>query len=541
MTGRPSWWARTWHGEMETPAAQDATPEKTARAGGYNPHSGMYGRYGDGAKWTGGMSHSGSAITQDHHVLRLNARKAYHDTPQARAIVDRYADVVVDTGIKIQPTPDAALLGITPEVAEAWAERIGRRYDLWLGSKDCHRAEAMTGYQAQRLYQIFQQRDNDVFVRLHYSGAARLQTKLQFSFIDPSQVRGDAYTSTAGYGDDFEDGIRRDDAGRETGYKVWVRKRSEPGRYTEATIPATGPKSGRRMMLHGYSPEYASQGRGYSRLAHALQEFQNLTDFSLATINKAINQSNITMYTTAKGGKDASNPFEGIVGAAGPAAQQFGVSPTPAETAQGVTEDSLRSPVEYCPIPEATVGVPGSVGVFNMQGDEELKPFANSAPADTFNTFVDSFASYLSASLSMPLEVLLMKFGSNYSASRGALIMFWRVAWIWRQEMDADYMGPLYEAWLSEEIAAGRETAPGWTDPRLRAAWLSHDLVASPIPNIDDVKAANANKLNLEMNATTLDRVSRETNGSNGKANRSKLKREITELQSMPWGKKRNA
>lgn len=504
--------------------------------GGYNPYT-AYGRYGDGSKWDGGLSHSGSTVLQDHYTLRMNARKAYQDTPQARALVDRYADVVVDTGIKIQPTPNAGVLGITPEVAEDWAERIGHRFDMWLGSKDCHRAETMTGYQAQRLYEIFQQRDNDIFVRLHYNAPARMQSKLQFSFLDPSQIRGDAYTSTSGFNGEQTDGIVRDDAGREVSYQVWIRKRGEIGQYDEVSIPARGPKSGRRMMLHGFAPEYAEQGRGYSRLAHALQEFQNLTDFSLATIKKAINQSNITMYVKPSDENAASDPFEGITGAAGPASQQFGTTPVPTEAAQGVTEDSLRHPVEYCPMPEAAVGVPGSVGVFNLQEGEELKPFFNSAPGDTFDTFVDSFTSYLSSSMSMPIEVLLMKFNSNYSASRGALILFWRVAWIWRHEMDADFLTPLFEAWLSEEIAAGRESAPGWSDPRLRAAWLQHDLVASPVPNIDDAKSAKANKTNLEINATTFDRAARETNGSNGKANRSKLGRELNEWQKMPWEK----
>jgi len=519
-----------------TVAEMPVTKEVT-HIGGYNPYGrGFYGNAGDGSKWEQGLSHSGSIVYQNHYILRMNARKAYHDTPQARAIVDRFADIVVDTGIKIQPTPDASLLGISLEEAESWAERIGNRYDLWLASKDCHRAESMTGYQAQRLYQISQQRDNDIFTRLHYNGSVRLQSKLQFSFLDPSQIRGDAFTSSAGFnGGDMSDGIVRDNAGRETGYKVWLKKKGSLGQFDNVTIPARGPKSGRRMMLHGFSPEYASQGRGYSRLAHALQEFQNLTDFSLATIKKAINQSNITMYVKPSDDNAASNPLEDLTGRAGPASTQFGSEPIPAENAQNVD----TTPVEYYPIPEATVGVPGSVGVFNLTEGEELKPFPNTAPADTFDAFVDSFTSHLSASMSMPLEVLLMKFNSNYSASRGTLILFWRVAWIWRHEMDADFMTPLYESWLSEEIAAGRETAPGWTDPRLRAAWLSHDLVASPIPNIDDVKSAKANKMNLEINATTFDRVARETNGSNGKANRSKLARELQERKGMPWEKNR--
>ena len=198
---------------------------------------------------------------------------------------------------------------------------------MWLASKDCHRAETMTGYQAQRLYQIFQQRDNDIFVRLHYNGGARLQSKLQFSFLDPSQIRGDAFTSSGGFNADDSDGIVRDNAGREMQYKVWLKEKGSPSQFKEVTIPARGSKSGRRMMLHGFSPEYASQGRGYSRLAHALQEFQNLTDFSLATIKKAINQSNITMYVKPSPDNAASNPLEDLRGPAGPASTQFGSDP----------------------------------------------------------------------------------------------------------------------------------------------------------------------------------------------------------------------
>lgn len=360
-----------------------------------------------------------------------------------------------------------------------------------------------------------------------------MQSKLQFSFIDPSQLRSDAFTSTSGY-DDYDDGIKRDAAGREIGFKVWVK--DENKQLKPVDIAAFGPKSKRRMMLHGFSPEYASQGRGYSRLAHALQEFQNLTDFSLATINKAINQSNITMYTESSTAEDAPNPFEGISGAAGPAVSQFGSNPVPSDEASNVTDESLLAP-EYYPVVNAPVGKPGAIGVFNMPGGATLKPFANSTPGDSFDSFVDSFTSYLSASMSMPIEVLLMKFGSNYSASRGTLILFWRIAWIWRHEMDADFLTPLFEAWLAEEVAAGRETAPGWSDPRMKAAWLSHDLIASPIPNIDDTKSAKANRQNLEMNATTFDKVARDTNGSNGKANRRKIKRELSEWQPMPWEK----
>ena len=177
---------------------------------GYSKHSNT--RRGSGAKFPNGLAHSGRSFAIDHHEMRLNARNAYHDTLQARAIIDRYADVVVDSGIKIAPTPDADLLGISIDAAEKWGDRIGRRFDLYMSSKKCHAAENMTGYQAQRLYEIFQHRDNDIFIRFYYRDEKTLLSPLQFDFVDPCQLRNDAYTTTYGFNDNgYDDGIKKID------------------------------------------------------------------------------------------------------------------------------------------------------------------------------------------------------------------------------------------------------------------------------------------------------------------------------------------
>lgn len=503
----------------------------------HNPYGYGYQRGGRGAgeKYTNGLAFSGRSFAINHHEMRLNARNAVHDTLQAKILVSRSADIVVDAGLKIAPTPDADLLGISVEEAEAWADRIGRRFHLYFGSKKCHASETMTGYQAQRFYQISQERDNDMFTRLYYRPDANLPSPLQFDFVDPSQLRSDAFTNTYGFNDaGYNDGIKRDEFGKEISYQIWVKDKT-PGTYNykPVEVMAVG-KSGRFHMLHGFSAEYAGQGRGFSRLGHALQELENLTDFSLSSIKKAINQANITMFLEPSDEEDAENIMDSVVGLS--ASEQFGSNPNPSPDAINITNDSLRS-VEYCAIPEADLRSPGSTAVFNLPKGSTLKPFENSAPGDSYDTFVDAFFSYLAASCSMPVEVALMKFNSNYSASRGALILAWRVAIIKRNEIDADFMYPIYEMWISEEIAAGRETAPGWSDPRLRAAWLSHDLIGSPIPNIDDIKTAKANLLNLQMNATDLNRVSRETNGSDAKSNMAKLARQMKQIIKMPWSK----
>lgn len=486
-----------------------------------------------GSKWPAGLSATGSPTAIHHHTARQNARVAMQENVQARAIVERFADTVADNGLRLELTPKIELLGISREEATAKARDIEARFDLWARDKRQHRSETLTFYQSQNLYAHWQQRDNDIFVRLYYSPEKNLQNPLQFEFVDPDQIRGDAYTTT--YGFQFRnDGIKRDNRGREVGYTVWIRK--EDGAYEPVTIPARGEKSGRLFMLHGFRPEYAGQGRGFSRLAHAIQELENITDFSAAAIKKAINQSNIVGFVEPSKDEDAENPFAGMLTAqgAGPAAEQFGARPAPADTAQNVTAESLQR-VECYQVPEATTDTPGSMFITNLTKGSTIKFMPNTAPGDSFNTFVDAFAGHLSASLSIPLEVVLMKFGQNYSASRATLLLFWRVCQIWRAEMASDYLDPVLEMWLSGEIASSRVSLPGWTDPRLRAAWLSCNWIGAPPPDIDPSKTADARRKNIEIGVTNLEREARDHNGSSAAANIEKNRQLYDDFPVAPW------
>lgn len=486
-----------------------------------------------GAKWVGGLSNTGQAICIDHYTARMNARTAYHESSQARAVVNRLADTVAGQGMMLEPAPKVDILGLTLEQGEEWSEDVANRYDSFCRSKLQHRSEQMSLYQGTRFSEILAQRDGELFMRLFYSSDRNLISPVQFEFIDPNQIRGDAVTSTEGIMSQY-DGIERDERGREKSYKIWYL--NAKGEHKETTIPRRGARSGRLFMLHRFAPEYPGQTRGFSRLAHALQEFENITDFTQAQIKKAIAQSNIALFNKPSKEAPASNPFLDITQqpVAGPAVNQFGSDPTPSATAANVTDDSLQ-PVSYIPIPEATLGVPGSAGVFNLESGEELKPFTNTAPSDNFDTFVDAFTSYLSAAHSIPIEVLLMKFGSNYSASRGALILFWMVAEIWRQESITDIMNPIYEMWLAEEIARNRISAPGWSDPVLRAAWLNCRWIGPSMPNIDPLKTYLADEGYMKLGATTQDRIARDLNGSSGKANRAKNIRTFEETAARLW------
>ena len=493
---------------------------------------GLYGNFAGqtgGAKYPGGLPGSGYSHFINNRLTRTNARNAYHDTPEAKALVNRFADTVVDTGLRLECTPQSEILGITKEEAEEWGRKVQTLFDLWAKSKKSSRNGINTFYQNQRLYAINQHRDNDCFVRFHYSKDKKLTNPLQLSFVEPNQIRGDEYYST--YGHNFsDDGIERNEKGEEIAYKVWVRNPKD-NTLTDKTIPAKGKKSGKTMMIHGFMPEYFSQGRGYSPMEHALQEFSDVTDFKVSNIKKAINQSQITMYVKPSEEQDASNPLEDLA--------KFNSGPASASSFNSEGDVEIQKVVDDCvldyePVPEATLRTPGSVGVFNLKKGEELKPFETQQNTEAYSQFVDSYLSYVSASRGMPIEVLKMQFGQNYSASRGSLLLFWRIAEIWRKEMADDYLNPVFESWLSEEIAKGTIQAPGFSDPVLRQAWLDCRWIGAPMPNIDPMRTAKADMLYVEMGAQDLDRVAQNYNGSDGRTNRQKLK---TQFEELPWAK----
>lgn len=477
---------------------------KKTSSHGYS--SGYYNSLSGGAKWPGGLSTSHSYTAIDHSRTMAAARNMMQDAPVGRAMVERARDTQIDTGLTLEAIPKASILGITPEQAEEWGRDVSARFALWAKEKTAHRSGLCNFYQLQRMYALAQHRDGDMFTRLYYNSRRDLISPLQLEFLDPGQIRGNGYT-VANYPIQTEDGIIRNEAREEIGYKVTIQKGA--GKTEDLQIPRVGRRSGRVNMLHGFTPEYAGQGRGFTRLAGMLQELENTTDYGAAAIKKAISQSQFAM-AVENNQMAPSNPLEDnlrmLQGSYDPNTQEEQVI------------DTGKS-FEVCPLPEGTFDVPGTTGVFNLQRGDTIKMLETKNNAEGYEAFITPFISILAASLGQPVTWLLMKFNANYSASRAEIIAAYKTAKIWLAEMNADFNNPIYAAWLSEEIAAGRVAAPGWQDPRLRAAWLNCNWIGAPMPSIDPAKDAKAAKDLITIGATNQNRVAREYNGSSAEEN----------------------
>lgn len=488
---------------------------------------------GQGTKPAGGKSRLGLSayhkfLVIDHYARRMNTRAALDDSLEARTIAVRDKDSIIGNGLKYDPTPDTGILGITDEAGEAWAKDVKNRFNLWAKSKDGDLTGANTFYQNQRFIRWQQNRDGEYFIRFHYSDDPNLLNPVQISFIDPNQIRGDEFTTNLGPTAQ-NDGIIKDEDGKEIGYKIWITDPQVPGRFKEIEVPAKDPDTGRPLMIHGYDPEWVGQSRGLSELSYGLQDFEKMTTYDIATLEKMIHSSSMG-FTVQNDLQDPSDMGLPQLDEPGVTLDDITAASVATTITTGVNEVTHRL------IPANSTNEPGNYDVFGGRQGDKLTAIKTQGPAEGANEYISGKQSRQAAAVSMPPSIASMKFDKSHAASRGELGLYADVKEIKQDDIASDSLNIILSVWLSEEIAAGRIQAPGWSDPTLKAAWLLGSWIGKPLPDIDPLKTKQAIALALELGLTDFDREAVLNNASSGQANRAKLNRQLKEFAHDPFG-----
>jgi capsid protein len=480
-------------------------------------------------KTSGGKTRRGLSVYQknlilDHYPLRQNNRAAVHDSPQARLILKRQVDVTIGAGLKLDPTPVYKILGMTPEQSEKWADDVKEKFHLWAKSKNSDATGINTFYQNQRFYAWQYGRDGDIFVRFSYSKDKSLINPLQISFIDPNQIAGDEITFSQGPVTQ-DDGIKKDKNGKEIEAKVWINDPQKTGSYKSVDIPFVDKKSGLPILAHGYNPEYTGQTRGLPEMSHAIQAFEDIETFDYNTNKKMSNSAALNFTVQNK----LTDPSDAGFSSLDNGSNAGTLITNSDETISAAPQTFDASAVTACNLPESTLTEAGVNMLASRQGDE-IKLIESAAPPEGSGEYMMSKFNILCASVGISPEMAKMLFTNSHAASRAAMGLQSAVIKIKVSDIDADLINLVYFAWLYLEIAAGRVKAPGFFDPELREAWLSHVLRIQPLPDVDPAKTRQAVRIALEDGLTDYDTEALNYNGSDGKQNREKQKKQVPDL-----------
>ncbi len=469
------------------------------------------------AGWAGDKFHGAltypSLWSKNHWELRRRARISYWDSVQARQLVGRLDDTVVNTGLILEATPAWDILNLqnmqSDESRQDWTRDVETRFHLWARSKEADAAERMSLYQLQG--QIFHTQliDGEVFVIFRYSPDTRRLNPLNIQLVNADLIQSPRKIQE---GKRIEDGIELDSSGREIAYHVLDRKTGATKR-----IPKFGPKSRRLFMLHIGKPAMPGEVRAITPLASIIHELQKITDYTVAEIESAIINATIAAWIEPSEAADASNPFAGV-------------------TQKATSSDKVAAgDSRNTPPSDGFISKPGLM-IQSLKAGEKLQSYDTKRPNAQFDTFVSAIKKGLGASWGIPLGVLDMAFTNNYSASRGELLLFWNRVSVLRADLSSDFLDPVYAGWLSEEVRFSRIAAPGFNIPIARAAWLNADWIGISLPAMDPLKEANAAAARIKQGLTTRTAEARIYNGSEFSENAERLKGENEALRDANAG-----
>lgn len=425
--------------------------------------------------WQPGTNDADGDVNWGLRELRARSSDLVRNSPIAGGAIETQVAHVVGTGLALQSRIDAEALGMDDDAAVEWQCAVEREFRLWAESELCDARGQLCFYELQDLAFRSHLERGDSFVVLTGVNRPGWPYRLALQVVEADMVR------TPDDGADTEQiiqGIERDGTGQAIAVHISNRHpgqtiASNAGKTTWRRVTFRG-SSGRRNVLHLMRVLRPGQTRGVPCLAPIIEPLKQLTRYSAAEVDAAVNSAAMALF--AKMDPD---------------------------TFQDVFDDNGRS--QYINSAQSWDGTLRSGAVVNLLPGEEITSPIQNRPNPNFAPFVGAVMRQIGIGLGIPYEVLSKHFQSSYSAARAALLDAWRTFKIRRTWLAGRMCQPVYEEWLADAVASGRISAPGFfADPLIRAAWCGAQWVGDGPGALDPEKEAKAAEKRLNIGLTTL-------------------------------------
>lgn len=480
-----------------------------------------YGNYGANSSkkavigWThGGGSHR-EDIEDNINPLRQRSRDLYYGGSNlATGAVKRLRTNTVGTGLHLKSTINEETIGITADEARKLEETIEREFAHWAKSTNCDLERLDNFYQLQQLALLNALLSGDSFALMKTTKRTGSIYDLRIELIEADRVSTPDYKTADPL---FCEGVEKSEAGEVTAYHV---SKFHPLSFVDrkprewVRVEAYGSRTGRKNILHIMNRERIGQVRGVPFLSPVIETIKQLGRYTEAEVVAAVVSGLITVFIEKE---SASNDMA------------FGeVVP---EEMQVDAED--ESSIELAP-----------GAVIDLGEGEKANMTTPGRPNSNFDPFVMAVIKQIGAALEIPYEILIMAFTNNYSASRAAILEFFKVIKMYREWFIADFCQPVYEEWLCEAVAKGRVHAPGFfNDPIIKDAYCSAEWNGPSAGQLDPVKEVTAAELRVQGGYSTREKEATELTGTDFYKNVKQRKREEELLKEVTGSakKKNNA
>ena len=421
-----------------------------------------------------------SDINPDLPDLRARSRDLNRNSLLGHGAIASVLDHAVGTGLSFQSRVDAGLLGLDEDGAAAWQDGVERRFGHWARSHNCDVTRQQDFYKLQRTVLGSVLESGDILALMVGVERPNWPYRLAVQMVEADRVCNPDYKQDT---DTRIDGVDLDAGGAAVRYHV---ARHHPGKLGArakqawASVPAFGERTGRRNALLIFDRTRPGQVRGVPFLAPVIEALKQISRYSEAELQAAVVNAVFAVFM-----KMDAQAFADLFDDDG-------------QNAYLESAAKWNGKVD-------TAGVDNGGKVVNLMPGEEPMSVTPGRPNPDFEPFFNAIAAQIGTALGIPFEVLIKRFNSSYSASKAAFMEAWRFFYRMRDFIITEFCQPIYEAWLDEEVAAGRIIAPGYfSDPLIREAWCAAEWVGDGPGSLDPLNDVKAARERVDMEISTL-------------------------------------
>lgn len=476
-----------------------------------------YGNYGANAtkKAVIGWTHGGGSHREDieEHIstLRQRSRDLYcGGSTLATGAIKRLRTNAIGTGLHLKSTINEEILGISSEEARKLEETIEREFAHWANSTNCDIERIDNFYQLQQLALLNALLSGDSFALMTTTKRTGSIYDLRIELVEADRV---STPDNETINPLFCEGVEKNANGEVVAYHIskfhpLSFQDREPREWVR--VKAFGEKTGRRNVIHVMNRERIGQVRGVPFLSPVIETIKQLGRYTEAEVLAAVINGLFTVFIEKESASD-DVPF----GEAVP------------EDMQVDSED--EGSIELAP-----------GAVIDLGEGEKANMVNPGRPNPNFDPFVMAIIKQIGAALEIPYELLIMAFSNNYSASRAAILEFFKVIKMYRAWFVTDFCQPIYEEWLCEAVAKGRINAPGFfNNPIIKDAYCSAEWNGPSAGQLDPKKEVEAAELRVQGGFSTRERETTELTGTDFYKNIKQRKREEELLKEVTGSAKK--
>ncbi len=480
----------------------DDLPGAWAAGGNISP---MLTRFLDGEKYPGGFGPTHLYLV-DYWTLRKRSIQMFSDNLYARGLIRRLITNEINTGLTLEATPESDLVGLSEDEFDTWTEDVEIKFNIWAEDPNlCDYYGEHTLYELQEILRLNSLVAGDMLVVIHQSKVTGLP---MIQLIDGEHVQNSLNTKPK-QGNKIKWGVEFDSKNRKVAFHV----RQEDN--TVERVPAYGERTGRRRAWLVYGTDKLCQDvRGQPLLGIVLQSLREMDRNRDAEQRAALINSILAMSVKKTEPKMGTHPIPGGAG------RRDEVHENSAAGTRSFNISSL---------------MPGLI-VEELQEGEELVAHEANRPNVNFGAFETAVLSAIAWANEIPPEVLLLQFGNNYSASRGAVNEFKLYLNRIRARISTAFCKPIYEDWILSEVLNGNVVANGFLEAwrgsvyNIYRGWISSDWGGAIKPAVDMEKEVDAYGGMTARCWVTNDRASKELTGTKFSRNARRMKRENQQI-----------